>query len=163
MLLIAAEQAPHFGPQILQLMLDLLRPGQRLRGQDARILPARPSTVTWSENSLSACSSFLLLSVKPFRLTVPGWSASFDGGASTGSVDQGGISETLVIVFTGTSRPSLFFLTAPKSGVVGSGSPHNIVCADDADRQRANLQMSPRGGPRPPITSTGRGLTHGFS
>src|SRR3989304_49765 len=33
MLLIATEQAPHFGPQILQLMPDLLRPGQLLRRQ----------------------------------------------------------------------------------------------------------------------------------
>ncbi len=33
MLLIAAEQAPHFGAQILQLMPDLLRPGQLLRRQ----------------------------------------------------------------------------------------------------------------------------------
>src|SRR3990172_4509969 len=33
MLLIATEQAPHFGPQILQLMPDLFRPGQLLRRQ----------------------------------------------------------------------------------------------------------------------------------
>src|SRR3972149_5307957 len=57
-----------------------------------------------------------------------------------GSVDRGFISGRLVVGFTGTRRLPLFFLTGPTYGVVGSGSPHNIVCADDAERQRTNPQ-----------------------